>query len=219
MKKSYIISFIFLLSFSAFSQIGLSVRLKRIQSKNDIAFIVDTLKIYKDSLLFKKIPYPDTFALYENVPNADYKFCFNNIFGEKIEKNITLTETNNILGRQEINLYVDQLQNPNSKKLFIKKLKDDETLIIKLKSSGCFNSGADSIKIYKKDNKFTLKYKRKNRKLKTSDIEAIEMYENELRNLPEVDFVSTSNGLNEIILNGEDFSYTEPSFFGEVLVY
>ena len=39
------------------------------------------------------------------------------------------------------------------------------------------------------------------------------MYENELRNLPEVDFVSTSNGLNEIILNGEDFSYAEPSFF------
>lgn len=213
MKKSYIISFIFLLSVSAFSQIDLSVRLKRIQSENDISFVVDTLKIYKDNLLFKNIPYPDSFALNENVPNAEYKFCFNNIFGEKIEKIITLTETNNILGGQKINLYVDQLQNPGSKKLFIKNLKDDETLIIKLKFSGCFNSGVDSIKIYKKDNKFHLKYKRKNRKLKTNDIEAIEMYENELRNLAKVNFVSTSNGFNEIILNEEKFSYSEPSFF------
>ena len=86
-------------------------------------------------------------------------------------------------------------------------------MIIKLKFSGCFNSGVDSIKIYKKDNKFLLKYKRKNRKLKTRDIEAIEMYENELRNLHKVNFVSTSNGFNEIILNEEKFSYTEPSFF------
>lgn len=213
MKKSYLISFIFLLSFSAFSQIDLSVRIKRIQSENDITFVVDTLKIYKDNLLFKNIPYPDSFALYENVPNADYTFCFNNIFGEKIERTITLTENNNILGGQKINLYIDQLQNPNPKKLFIKNLKDNETLLIKLKLSGCFNSGVDSIKIYKKNNKFLLKYKRKNRKLKTSDIEAIEMYENELRNLPKVNFVSTANGFNEIILNKEKFSYSEPSSF------
>ncbi|HEX8014107.1 MAG TPA: hypothetical protein VF465_02630, partial [Flavobacterium sp.] len=51
------------------------------------------------------------------------------------------------------------------------------------------------------------------RKLNISDIEAIEMYENELRNLAKVNFVSTSNGFNEIMLNEKKFSYSEPSFF------
>jgi len=213
MKKSYLILFLFLISISAFSQIRLSVHLKRTQSENDVSFIVDTLKIYKDNLLFKNIPYPDSFALYENVQNGEYKFCYKNLFGEKIQKTIALSENNNRLGGQEINLYVDQLQNPSSKNLFIRNLKDDETLTIKLRFSGCFNNGADSIKIYKKGDKFLLKYKSKNRKLTTNEIEAIEIYENELRNLPKVDIVSTSNGFNEILLNEEKFSYVEPSFF------
>ncbi|KGO79007.1 hypothetical protein Q762_14785 [Flavobacterium cauense R2A-7] len=191
----------------------MAVHLKRSQSENDITLIVDTLKIYKDNIIFKNIPNPDSFALFENVPNGDYKFCYNNLFGEKIEKTITLIETNNILGGQEIDLYVDQLQNSKSKDLFIKTIRDNETLTINFKFYGCFNNGSDSIKVYKKNNQLFLKHKSKKRKLKETDINAIVKYETELRNLPKPDFISTLSGFNEISLNEEKFSYREPSIF------
>lgn len=214
MKKLYLISVIFLLSVTAFSQTGLSVHLKRSQSENDITFIVDTLKIYKDNILFKNIPYPDSFTFYENVPNGEYKFCYNNLFGEKIEKTVMLSEVSNKFVEQEVNLYVDQLQNPKSKNLLVQKLKNNETLTISIKFSGCFSSGADSILVYKKNNNnYFLKYKSKKIRLKTKDIKAIEKYETELKSLPEVDFVSTANTFNEIILNEEKFTYREPSMF------
>jgi hypothetical protein len=213
MKKLYLISLTFLLSVAAFSQIGLSVHLKRSQSENDITLIVDTLKIYKDNILYKNIPHPDSFALYENVQNGEYKFCYNNLFGEKIEKVVTLSEVNNKLGGQEINLYVDQLQNPKSKNLLVQNLKNNETLTINIKFSGCFSSGADSIIVNKKNDYYFLKYKSKKRKLNTKDIEALVKYESELKSLTEVDFVSTTNALNEIIVNEENFTYHEPSMF------
>ena len=213
MKKLYLISLLFLLSVSAFSQIRLSVHLKRSQSENDIALIVDTLKLYKDNLLFKNIGYPDSFALYENVPNGEYKFCYNNLFGEKIEKTVKLDEANNQLGGQEINLFIDQLQNPKSRDLLVLNLKNNDTITINLKFSGCFNSGADSIKVYKKNNHYFLKYKDNKRKLNSKDIDALVKYETELKSLPEVNFESTSMALNEIILNKEKFTYYEYSFF------
>ncbi|MFY8181480.1 MAG: hypothetical protein ACOVLG_06865 [Flavobacterium sp.] len=213
MKKLNLISLLFLLSFSAFSQIRLSVHLKRSQSENDINLIVDTLKIYKDNLLFKNIGYPDSYALYENVSNGEYKFCYNNLFGERIEKTVKLDEANNQLGGQEINLFIDQLQNPKSRDLLVLNLKNKDTLTINLKFSGCFNSGADSIKVYKKNSYYFLKYKNQKRKLKSRDIEALVKYETELKSLPEVNFVSTSNALNEIIVNEEKFTYFEHSFF------
>jgi hypothetical protein len=49
--------------------------------------------------------------------------------------------------------------------------------------------------------------------LKTNEVEAIVKYETELRNLPEVTFLSTLSGLNEISFNGEKFTYFEPSIF------
>lgn len=213
MKKLYLIALLFLLSVSAFSQIRLSVYLKRSQSENDITLIVDTLKIFKENLQYKNIAYPDSFALYENVPNGEYKFCYNNLFGEKIEKTVNLNEANNQLGGQEIILYIDELQNPKSKNLLVLNLKNKDTLTINLKFSGCFNSGEDSIKIYKKNSYYFLKYKKQKRKLKSTDIEALVKYETELRSLPEVNFVSTSNALNEIILNEEKFTYFEHSLF------
>ncbi len=211
MKKSYIL--LFLLSASAFSQISLSVNLKRSQSEYDANFIVDTLKIFKDNFLYKNIPYPESFVLLENVSNGKYKFCYKNLFGEKVEKLVILNDANNKLGSQEINLYVDQLQNSKSQNQFIKSLKNGEMMTINLRVSGCFNSQSDSIKIYIENNSFFMKYKNKRRKLKTIDIEAIVQYETELRNLPEVDFVSTSNGFNVISKDEEKFSYVEPSLF------
>jgi hypothetical protein len=213
MKKLYLISLTFLLSVPAFSQIGLSVHLKRSQSENDITLIVDTLKIYKNNILYKNISHPDLIALYENVQNGEYKFCYNNLFGEKIEKVVTLSEVYNKLGGQEINLYVDQLQNPKSKNLLVQNLKNNETLTINIKFSGCFNSGADSIIVYKKNDYYFLKYKSKKIKLNTKDIEALVKYETELKSLTEVDFVSTTNAFNEIIVNEEKFTYHEPSMF------
>ena len=213
MRKSYFISLIFLVSISAWSQIDLKVHLKRSQSEKSSRFMMDTLKIYKDNLLFKATPGPDSFVLYESVPNGDYEFCYKNIFGERIEKTITLTENNNILGQQEVSLDIDQLQKPRSKNLFITNLKDDETLTINLRISGCFTSGTDSIKIYKKANQLFLLYKSKSRKLETSDIEAIELYEDELRSLRQGSLVSTLNGYNEIILNEEKYSYRDYSLF------
>lgn len=213
MKKSYIFLLIFSLSASAFSQINLSVNLKRIQSEYDANFIVDTLKIFKDNFLYKNIPYPQSFVLLDNVSNGEYKFCYKNLFGEKIEKLVTLNEANNRLGSQKLNLYVDQLQNSKSQNQFIKGLKNGEMITINLRVSGCFNSQADSIKIYIENDSFFLKYKNKKRKLKTIDIEAIVKYEIELRNLPEVNFVSTSNGFNLISKDEEKFSYVEPSLF------
>ena len=213
MKNTYILIFTFFFSFSVFSQINLSVHLKRSNSENDITFIVDTLKIFKDEILFRKIPFPDSFALYENVGNGNYKFCYNNLFGEKIENNISLNNTNNILGGQDIELYVDELQNPKSNELFMIKLQNGDELKISLKFSGCFNSGSELLTISKNKNHFFVTYKNKKRKLKANSFDVLVKYETELRNLPKVNFVSTSNGFNEISLNGENFSYSEPSFF------
>src|SRR5690606_3458991 len=130
------------------------------------------------------------FALFETVSSGEYKFQYNNLFGEKIEKKIELNEANNILGGQEVTLFVDEIQTPVLKELFFKRLKNDEYIQVNFKFSGCFKSGKDSLQVYKKKDKYYIIHKNRKRKLKPSEILAIESYENELRNLKKVTFVS-----------------------------
>jgi hypothetical protein len=213
MKKLNLSAALFIFSIAAFSQIHLGVHLLLSQSKGDITFIVDTLKVYNGPSLYKKKAYPDSFALFEEVPSGTYTFQYKNLFGEKVEQVIEVNESNSTLGVQELNLFVDQLKTPKSNTSSIDNLKDGEVMTIRFKYSGCFSSGADSLEIFRKKENLFLKYGQKKRKLKQKDLDALKKYELELRSLPDVGFVSTSNGTNEIILPFEKFSYVEPSVY------
>jgi len=213
MKKTFHTILLLFSTSITFAQIDLSVKIERSKSDYEANFIVDTLSIFKDEILFKKIPWPDSFAFNENVPNGKYRFQYNNLFGERIEKKLDLKEENNKLKRQKVKLYIDKLQDSIATNLFVQRIKNNETILIKFKSSGCFSSNKDSLVISKKDDKYYLLHKRRKRKLSPKDIQALISYENELKHLKNVSFVSTSNGFNELILNSEKYFYMEPSTY------
>jgi hypothetical protein len=131
---------------------------------------------------------------------------------ESIEKTITF-DSSNREESQNVILYVDESQNLNSKKLFIDSLKKNETMMIQLSFSGCFTDGEETILVFKKGKKLYLNYHNKVKKLKKREIEAIKVYENELRNLPEACFMSTANSFHKVSLNSQEFTYSEPSSF------
>jgi len=212
MKKRIIVLFLLFQAAFAYCQIDLTVQLERIHSENSSSHIVDTLLVYKDHSLFKKIPYPGSYNYIKDIPFGKYKFCYKNLFNESIEKTITF-DSSNREESQNVILYVDESQNLNSKKLFIDSLKKNETMMIQLSFSGCFTDGEETILVFKKGKKLYLNYHNKVKKLKKREIEAIKVYENELRNLPEACFMSTANSFHKVSLNSQEFTYSEPSSF------
>ncbi|SCY99915.1 hypothetical protein [Flavobacterium caeni] len=209
MRKFVVTLKLLLFPLFAFSQINLSVRIENSQLEHSFGHYVDTLKIYKDGFPYKIIPYPDSFALFENVTSGHYKFLYRNIFDEQIEKNVALNEKDNLIGGQTVILFVDHLQNPKTDNLFFTKQKNGETIKIKMFYAGCFENGKDSIEITKAKNKLFLQYKDKKKKLNKKEIQSLVKFEIEMRHLPKRETFSTLRVINEIITENDKFSYNE----------
>ena len=144
------------------------------------------LRIYKNGKLFKKyvadkMPYIEHAITLTKLPSAKYQFEYQNFFHQKIIETLIVDQSK----IYNISIYPDYSNyKKNLSKSIIGKLKNGESMTIKFKSRGCFNSGKDSIAIKKSNEKYFLTIDRKYIELKNEDVYFLKKMEAELYELP-----------------------------------
>lgn len=143
------------------------------------------IEIYKDEKIFKILE-PEEFApalnfniKLDSLKEGKYSFVYENLFGEKIEKEIKIDDSKTY----RISINPDILINKNKKSVF-ENLKDSEAKLV-FQSIGCYHQDKDSIVIINKDNNYFLR--QKNGSLKPLDKEVwayLVKSENRIREIP-----------------------------------
>lgn len=214
MRKSVLSLILFLTTNFLYSQNSLTVNILHCKNlENNTVFGFNEIVLYKNDTIYRSEDSNSEIKYFENLPEGKYHIMYKTYFGDKKSETFVLKKNKS---EHLINLCIDEIDSKvknRTNSLFFKRIKNNEEITINCKYSGCFDSSSHLIKISKKKNKFYLSYNEVSRKLSRSEILSLVNYELELRNVKEVDYVSTGNTSDEIKYNNEVYEFRINSFW------
>lgn len=182
--KIIFLLFIMFLFYSCKEEIPASIKLK-VEFKNklneDFSRIY-SIVVYKDGKVFRefsrfKKPYIEKEIILDSLSNGTYKFIYDNVLKQNLEKTIEIKE-NKVY---DISIYPDYSDYKNFiDKSFVRNLDEGQKVEFYFKSTGCFHSFEGDLTVTKEDNAYYLKSRTLSKKLNKAELDAIIKMECEL---------------------------------------
>ena len=185
-KYILLISVIYLLVFQtnnnlyASKQVSLWIHLKSCIDNKDRAYY-DTITIYKNGLIFKKIPpTAATSLLLKQLDLGEYKLQYNSLFENNIIEKIIIDSQK----EYSVTLCYDYLNPKNGNTIeLLDFIQDGEKLSISIERRGCFTSKDDSFVILKNNDVYSITWRNYTKILNDSELDLFKCFEVELQKI------------------------------------
>ena len=172
--------------------------LDEIEYGNRVLAISKDGKVINDKI---KTGFKGSFEINDLSPGT-YVIGFYNIYGQRVRKSV---EVNNHI--TNVNLCVDEFENTKVSTLF-NTMKEDDKLVLKMSSYGCFHMLNDELTFTLKDRKYSVSFKDEKNKTKVLPLNLDKLnrliyFEKIIRYLARVDGGCTTSDSYDFIKNGE----------------